>query len=66
MTGRRTLVGVTFDGNLESLPGVYLYMDEQARAVHVSVEGIAESLARIYKAAPLLRELGVLTQNARR
>ena len=25
------LVGVTFDGNLESLPDVYLYSDEQAR-----------------------------------
>ena len=53
------LVGVTFDGNLESLPDVYLYSDEQARAVHVSVEGIAEALDKVYKAAPLLQELGV-------
>jgi hypothetical protein len=53
------LVGVTFDGNLESLPGVYLYSDEQARAVHVAVGGILESLEKIYKATPLLRELGL-------
>ena len=53
------LVGVTFDGNLENLPGVYLYSDEQARAVHVAVEGIAEALDKIYQAKPLLRELGV-------
>jgi Peptidase S46 len=51
------LVGVTFDGNLESLPDVYLYSDESARAVHVSVQGIAEALDKVYKAAPLLREL---------
>ena len=51
-------MGVTFDGNLESLPDVYLYSDEQARAVHVAVQGIAEALEKVYKASPLLRELG--------
>ncbi len=29
------LVGITWDGNLESLPNVYLYTSDQARAVHV-------------------------------
>lgn len=52
------LVGVTFDGNLESLPDIFLYSDEQARAVHVSVIGIAESLDKVYKSTALLRELG--------
>ena len=52
------LVGVTFDGNLESLPVTCLYSDEQARAVHVDVRGIVEALAKIYQAAPLLKELG--------
>jgi hypothetical protein len=52
------LVGITFDGNLESLPDAYLYSDEQARAVHVSVEGIVEALEKIYKAEALLKELG--------
>jgi hypothetical protein len=52
------LVGVTFDGNLESLPGIYLYSDEQARAVHVSAQGIVEALTKVYKAAGLLKELG--------
>jgi len=51
------LVGVTFDGNLESLPDTFLYTDEQARAVHVSAQGIAEALAKIYKAQALLDEL---------
>jgi hypothetical protein len=55
---RGELVGVTFDGNLESLPVTYLYSDEQARAVHVDVRGIVESLDRVYKATDLLKELG--------
>jgi len=53
------LVGVTFDGNLESLPNVFLYSSEQARSVHVDVRGIAEALEKVYKADGLLRELGV-------
>jgi hypothetical protein len=52
------LVGVTFDGNLESLPNTYLYVEEQARAVHVAVQGIAEALEKVYRATPLLEELG--------
>jgi hypothetical protein len=53
------LVGVTFDGNLESLPVTYLYSDEQARAVHVDIRGIAEALQKVYKAGGLLKELNV-------
>lgn len=55
------LAGVTFDGNLESLPDTYLYSDEQARAVHVAAEGIVEALKQVYKAGPLLQELGIQT-----
>jgi hypothetical protein len=53
------LVGVTFDGNLESLPNIFLYTSEQARAVHVDIRGIAEALEKVYKATPLLEELGI-------
>jgi len=53
------LVGVVFDGNLESLPNTYLYTDEQARAVHVAAQGIAEALEKVYDAKPLLQELGI-------
>jgi hypothetical protein len=55
------LVGVTFDGNLESLPDTYLYTSEGARAVNVAAQGIVEALEKIYKARPLLRELGIRT-----
>ncbi len=55
------LIGVTFDGNLESLPDTYLYTSEGARAVHVAAQGIVEALEKIYKATPLLKELGMDT-----
>jgi hypothetical protein len=55
------LVGIIFDGNLESLPATYLYTDEQARAVHVAAQGIVESLEKVYKATGLLSELGIKT-----
>jgi len=54
------LVGVTFDGNLESLPDTYLYTSEGARAVHVAAQGIIEALEKIYHADRLVRELGVI------
>jgi hypothetical protein len=53
------VVGIVFDGNLESLPNTYLYSDDQARAVHVASQGIAEALDKVYHAASLLAELGV-------
>lgn len=53
------LVGIIFDGNLESLPSTYLYTEEQARAVHVAAQGIVEALTKVYRATDLLKELGV-------
>jgi hypothetical protein len=53
------IVGIVFDGNIESLTLTYLYSDEQSRAVHVAVQGIVEALRRVYGASALLRELGI-------
>ena len=58
------LVGIIFDGNLESLPATYLYTEDQARAVHVAAQGIVESLDKVYKATDLLKELGVTAKKA--
>ena len=58
------LTGVTFDGNLESIAITYLYDEDKARAVHVSAQGIAEALQKVYKANALLQELGVSSQRA--
>ncbi|MGA3239989.1 MAG: S46 family peptidase [Bryobacteraceae bacterium] len=55
------IVGVTFDGNIESIAITYLYEDEKARAVHVASQGIVEALQKVYKAPALLKELGAPT-----
>jgi hypothetical protein len=51
------LIGVLFDGNIESLPLTYLYSEDQARAVHVATQGIVDALKKIYKTPELLHEL---------
>jgi hypothetical protein len=51
------IVGVTFDGNLESIQLTYLYSDDAARAVHAAGPGIISALQRLYNTPGLLKEL---------
>ncbi|MBI1746145.1 MAG: S46 family peptidase [Acidobacteria bacterium] len=51
------LVGIIFDGNIQSLILNYVYDDQQARAVAVHSEGILETLTKIYDARRILEEL---------
>jgi hypothetical protein len=51
------IVGVAFDGNLESLPGAYLYRPDVQRAVSVDVRGILHSLDVVYDMDRLVNEL---------
>ncbi len=51
------LVGIIFDGNIESLILDYSYTDIQARAVAVHSEGILEALRKIYQADRLVEEI---------
>lgn len=51
------VVGVVFDGNIESLPGDYIYLPERNRSVTVDVRAILESLDVIYDADRLVLEL---------
>jgi len=53
------LVGIIFDGNIESLVLDYAYSDTQARATSVHSAGIVEALKKIYNAKRVLTELGV-------
>lgn len=52
------LVGLIFDGNIQSLTSDYLYTDTQARAVSVSGVGILEALRVIYGAKGLADSIG--------
>src|ERR1039457_1836587 len=51
------LVGLAFDGNMESLPGDFIYTPENNRMVCVHPKGITESLFKIYKAGRLAKEI---------
>jgi hypothetical protein len=51
------VVGIIFDGNIESLPWQFAYSDVQGRAVSVDSRGIQEALRKIYGATALADEL---------
>ena len=51
------LVGIIFDGNIESLVLDYIYTDKVARAVAVHSAGILEALRKVYQANRLVSEL---------
>ena len=53
------LVGIIFDGNIQSLVLDYIYTDTQARAVAVHSAGITEALKKIYNAERVVSELGL-------
>ena len=51
------VVGIIFDGNIESLPWNFVYDDKVGRSVHVDSRGIQEALRNIYNATGLADEL---------
>jgi S1-C subfamily serine protease len=53
------LVGIIFDGNIQSLVLDYIYSDTQARAIAVHSAGIAEALKKVYGAGRVVSELGL-------
>jgi hypothetical protein len=67
---RGEVVGVVFDGNIESLAWNFAYNDKVARAVHVDSRGIQDALRSVYGATALADELirgqiGVENQGSR-
>jgi peptidase S46-like protein len=51
------IVGLIFDGNMESLPGRFLFTEARNRSVWVDSRGIVEALRGIYGARALSDEL---------
>lgn len=56
---RGEIVGILFDGNIESLPNRFVYTDRQSRSVHVASPAIIEALKKVYHADRLAAELGL-------
>lgn len=51
------IVGLAFDGNIESLPSNFIYTTEANRTVCVSAVGMMEAIRDLYKATRLSNEL---------
>lgn len=51
------VVGLVFDGNIESLPGDFIYVPTSNRSVAVDARGILEALRAMYDADRLVLEL---------
>jgi len=51
------VVGIIFDGNIESLPWNFEYSDKVGRSIEVDSRAIVESLRNIYHADALVKEL---------
>jgi hypothetical protein len=57
INGKGEIVGLIFDGNIESLVGDYVYDIETNHAVAVHTAGITEALKKLYNVGPLIDEL---------
>ncbi|HXY33494.1 MAG TPA: S46 family peptidase, partial [Planctomycetaceae bacterium] len=51
------IVGLIFDGNIQSLVLDFLYTDKEARAVAVHSLSLTEAIRKVYDAAPLADEI---------
>jgi hypothetical protein len=60
------LVGLIFDGNIQSLPGYFVYDAAVNRAVSVDARGMLEALKVVYKADAIVKELVASSTSASR
>jgi hypothetical protein len=51
------VVGLVFDGNLQSLPGNFIFDETQNRSISVHSAGMLEALRHVYRAQHLVNEL---------
>jgi hypothetical protein len=57
INARGELVGLIFDGNIQSLPGYFVYDGGVNRAVAVDVRAMIEAMRKVYQAEALVSEL---------
>jgi hypothetical protein len=54
----REIVGLVFDGNIESLPGDFIFAEDAGnRTVSVHSSGILQAVRHVFKAERISREL---------
>ena len=51
------VVGLIFDGNIQSLPGDFYFDDSLNRAISVDVRGMFEALRKVYHVDAIVAEL---------
>jgi len=51
------VVGLAFDGNVQGLPGNFIYRTEENRSVNVHSKGMLEAIRKVYKLNRLADEL---------
>ncbi len=52
------MVGIIFDGNIQSLTADFNYTEEQSRSVSVHIAAVLEALRKVYGAESLANEIG--------
>lgn len=57
INARGEAVGLVFDGNIESLPGNFIFDEKENRAVSVHAGGIVGAMKHIYRANRILKEI---------
>ncbi len=53
----RQIVGLIHDGNLESLAGAYIFLEDDNRAIATDSWGLMEALKHVYKTDRLIKEI---------
>ncbi len=51
------LIGIVFDGNIESLAIEFIYDDVAARSLSVSIDAIVEALRHMYEREDIVKEM---------